>query len=358
MSSNSRVALPPAGLLLVVFMVFSCAKPPADPFCTYEALPSSTEVPAGQGAVLIIAPADDYLYVFDATGHQVQSGPSNRALNLKPGQYDIKLNNSVHSTRVESKMLTKCSASALRVSGDTDDYYYVFNAAKTQLANQKLGRPIIFFPGAYAVTVNKVPGDAKLASGATTDLKTGTLNVLGTTDEYYYVFDAAGTQLANSKLSRALSFLPGSLTVKVNGTSAQVNVTPGAVTEVATGALLVQGTTDEYYYVFDHIGNQLANNKLGRALSFVPGNYSVKVNNTSLPAAVEAGKTNEYPTGTLTVKRTGDDYYYVLDGNGTQLANNKTDRSLALAAGKYSVKIGSDTRPVTITAGEATVLNW
>ena len=28
------------------------------------------------------------------------------------------------------------------------------------------------------------------------------------------------------------------------------------------------------------------------------------------------------------------------------------------AAGNYSVKIGSDTRPVVITAAQATVLNW
>lgn len=343
--------------LLASGVLYSCAKAPSDAVCVVEAIPASTQVPAGQGALQVLAPTDEYFYVFDGT-HQVESGRVNRALNIKPGQYVIKVNNSPHATHVEVKMLTRCSAGGLRLSGDTDEYYYVFDSAKTQLANQKLNRPVALFPGNYTVSINKMSTNASVISGSTTDIKTGVLNVRGSTDEYYYVLDSAGTQLANQKLSRALSFLPGSLTIKINGTTTPAKVAAGGITDIPAGAIVVQGTTDEYYYVFDGIGNQLANAKIGHAISFVPGSYTAKVNSTAIPAVAEAGKTNEYPTATLTVKRNGDGYYYVSDVNGNPAANVKFDRPVALAAGRYTVRIGNDTRAVNVTAGQNTVLNW
>ena len=355
MTFSTHVALLAA---IVSGALSSCSKPPADPLCSYETLPATTDVAAGEGAIQIIATTDEYSYVYDSSGKQVKSGSNNRALNLKPGQYNVKLNNSAHPVYVQSKMLTRCTASALRVSGDTDEYYYVFDSLKQQLANHKLGGPLAFFPGNYLVGVNNASASASLSPGSVTELKAGLVNVRGTTDEYYYVFDGAGAQLANNKLSRPLSFLAADLVVKVNGTSAPLKITAGGVANVLTGALLVGGATDEYYYVFDSLGNQLANNKLGRALSFFPGNYTVKVNNSPNPVSVEAGRTNEYQTGTLTVQRSGDDYYYVSDSNGNQIANNKLNRPLALLAGKYSVKVGNDARPVAITAGQTTVVNW
>ena len=122
--------------------------------------------------------------------------------------------------------------------------------------------------------------------------------------------------------------------------------------------MVVQGTTDEYYYVFDTVGNQLAYNKLGRPLSFMPGSYSAKVNNAAMPVTVDAGRTNEYQTGALTVKGSGGDYYYVLDPNGTQLGYKKLNEPMSLVAGKYSVKVGQQTRPAEVTAGQATAVNW
>jgi hypothetical protein len=91
----------------------------------------------------------------------------------------------------------------------------------------------------------------------------------------------------------------------------------------------------------------------------VEGSYTVKVNNTTIAAKVEAGKTNEYATGTLTVKGSGTDYYYVVDSvSGTELAHAKVGQSVALAPGKYSVRLGQETRPATVTAGQSVVVNW
>src|ERR1700738_561791 len=142
----------------------------------------------------------------------------NRSLAVEPGQYQVKVNKSAHAGAVEAKTLTRCSAGTLLVSGSTDEYYYVFDGSKTQLAYHKLGSPLAFFPGDYSVSVNKTSASASLKPGATTTLKAGVLNVQGSTDEYYYVFDGAGTQLAYNKLSRPLSFFAGPLTVKVNAT--------------------------------------------------------------------------------------------------------------------------------------------
>jgi hypothetical protein len=353
-----QCTLPALGVLASAISLSSCTKAPDDPFCSYEAVPASTEIAAGEGAIQIVAPTDEYFHVLDAVGKEIKSGAMNRAVNVKSGQYNVKVNNSAHSVRVDSKMLTKCSTAVVRVSGDTDEYYHVSDAANTQLASQKLGRALAFFPGTYQVNVNKSSASADLKQGSTSEMKAGLINVRGTTDEYYHVFDAAGTELAANKLARPLSFLAGSFVVKVNGTSAPATIKSGAATDAATGALLVLGTTDEYYHVFDTVGNELASNKLGKALSFMPANYSVKVNNAPLPVAVEAGKTNEYQTGTLTVKRSGDEYYHVSDHNGTELGSAKLNNPMALVAGNYSVKLGSDTKPVAIAAGQSTVVNW
>jgi hypothetical protein len=72
----------------------------------------------------------------------------------------------------------------------------------------------------------------------------------------------------------------------------------------------------------------------------------------------EPSRTNEYQAGSLTVKSAGAEYYYVFDLAGTQLASKQLNQPISLPGGKYSVKVGNNTRPVAVTAGQAVVLNW
>jgi hypothetical protein len=72
----------------------------------------------------------------------------------------------------------------------------------------------------------------------------------------------------------------------------------------------------------------------------------------------EPDHTSEYLAGTLTVKSAGSEYYYVLDLAGTQLASKQLNQPISLPAGRYSVKVGNDARPVAVMAGQAVVLNW
>jgi mannose-6-phosphate isomerase-like protein (cupin superfamily) len=358
---DARHRLPfAAALTSAVLLIASCQKaPPPDPLCKDEPLPDSARVAPDQGAIQISAPANDYFYVVDSNGKEVGHAKADGSVAVKPGPYQVKLNLSAHSVWAKAKTLTRCAAGALFVSGTTDEYYYVLGPGGTELAHAKVGTPLAFFPGRYDVKLNSTTQPAEVPSGGAIELKSGTLHVRGSTDEYYYVLSGTGTELAHNKLERPLAFLPGSLTVKVNGTSAPAQITAAAVEEIKTGALNIQGTTDEYYYVLSGTGTELAHNKLGRPLSFVEGSYTVKVNNTAMAVKVEAAKSGEYTTGTLTVKGSGTDYYYVFDGVlGTELAHAKTGQPVALAAGRYSVRLGKETRLVVVTEGQAAVVNW
>ena len=90
----------------------------------------------------------------------------------------------------------------------------------------------------------------------------------------------------------------------------------------------------------------------------VPGAYRAKLNNIPMSVQVEAGRSGDYQAGSLTVKAAGSDYYAVLDASGTQLATKQVNQPISLPAGKYTVKLGNNTRPAAVTAGQTMALNW
>ncbi len=401
-------------IVLLLLALCSCKKaPPPDPICAAEPFSDSS-----QGAIQIAASTDTHFYIFDEAGKQLTYSSANKPATVKPGQYRVKINSSVHPVYVEAGKQTKCSTGTVLVTGATDEHYYIFDTANAQLAYQNLGKPLSLFPGAYQVQLNKTTAAANVDPNSTLELKAGLLDVQGTTDEHYYLFDPAGAQLCYSqlnkpvavlagafvvkvngteakaeiragettklqsgtllvqgstdshyyafspagaqlayqKLSKPLALLPGPSVVKVNGSSTPVEIAAGAQSEIQTGTLLVQGTTDEHYYVFDAAGAQLVYSKLSQPVSLLEGSYTAKVTGAPFPVEVKAARTSEYKTGTLTVKGAGADHYYVLDPSGAQLGYQKLNQPLALPAGKYSVKVGGQTRPVSITAGAPTVL--
>jgi hypothetical protein len=144
----------------------------------------------------------------------------------------------------------------------------------------------------------------------------------------------------------------------VNNTTTPATLVSGVIAEVKTGAVVLQGSTDEYYAIVDSAGTQLASAHLGHALSLMPGAYRAKLNNTVMTVQVDAGNSGEYQSGSLTVKTAGSDYYAVLDASGTQLASKQVNQSVSLPPGKYSVRVGNNTRPATVIAGQSVALNW
>lgn len=407
--------------VLTVLMLAGCKKTPLpDSLCSDEPLPSTAAVPSGQGAIEVLASTDTYFYVFDGAGKQLGSHAVNGVLAVNPGDYRVKVNNSVHAVTAQAATLRKCQTGAVLVSGKTDEYYYILDGAGTQLASAHLGASLSLFPASYRIRLNNADATADVAAGSTTELRTGTVNVQadtdeyyyvfdsgakqlasghvgratslfagtytlkvnntqaqgdvrageelsiptgtlvvrGSTDEYYYVFDTAGTQLASAHLERPLALFPGSYSVKVNNTKAPATVAAATATEINTGSLVLQGTTDEYYYVFDTAGNQLASAHLARSVSLVPGEYLAKVNGAPVPVRVEAGRVSDYPLGTLTISSARSESYYVFDQRGTQLASKPLNQPLSLPAGKYSVKVGNDSRSVVLMGGQPLAVRW
>jgi len=406
---------------LVTLLLVACHKAlPPDGVCSYEPLPAGAQVPSGQGGIQVLASTDAYFAVRDATGKQIASAHVNGMTPVPAGGYQVVLNNSMHATSAQSKMLTKCTTGAVLVNGKTDEYYAVLDKASQQLASAHLASALSLFPGSYQVRLNNTDAAANLQAGSMLELKPGTVNVEAGTDEYYAVLDAAtrqlalshvgralglfagsytvrinnsdaqaavragestnvpagtlavhgstdeyyavmnnaGVQLASAHLEKPLAFVPGTYNVKVNNTTTPATMVSGVTTEVKTGAVVLQGSTDEYYAIVDSAGTQLASTHLGHALSLMPGAYSAKLNNIAITVQVDAGHNGEYQSGSLTVKMASSDYYAVLDASGTQLASKQVNQPVSLPAGKYSVRLGNNIRPATVTAGQSVVLNW
>ena len=339
-------------------VVAGCSdKRPGDPCCTLSELPRGTSVKADQGALQIDGSTSDHFYVLDEEGKQVGSQSLNVPLVLDAGRYQVRLNNFTHSLEVKSGMLSKCSTGTLIVSGNISDTYYVMDSTGRALGNKILGKSLSLFPGTFIVSVNNAETPAAVRLREMTEIRTGTINVRGTTGEYYYVLKDGNEQLNYNTLEKPLAFLPGSYLLKVNNTSMKADVYAGKVSEFNTGNVLVKGLTEEYYYVTDTLGNALNYQTLNKALAFFPGKLNIKVNNTITVANVSAGKTTEYVTGSLMLTGGGTGYYYVLDETGNQLNYNSLNKSLSFFPSEYIVKLGSNTRKATVTAGELTALD-
>jgi 6,7-dimethyl-8-ribityllumazine synthase len=408
------------GALAALFVVACHKALPPDGICGYEPLPTGAQVPSDQGGIQVLASTDTYFALRDAASKQIASGHVNAIIAVPAGDYQVVLNNSTHATSAQSKMLTKCTTGAILVNGKTDEYYAVLDPAARQLASAHVASALSLFPGSYTVRLNNSDVAANPQAGAMVELKPGTVNVdvgtdeyyavldatsrqlasshvrralglfagsytirinnsdahadvragestnvpagtlvvHGSTDEYYAVMNNAGMQLASAHLEKPLALVPGTYDVKVNNTTIPATMVAGVTTEVKTGAVVVQGSTDEYYAIADSAGTQLATAHLGHALSFLPGAYHAKLNNIAMPVQVAAGQSGEYQSGSLTVKTAGSDYYAVLDASGTQLASKQVNQPVSLPAGKYSVRLGNNMRPATVTAGQHVVLNW
>ncbi len=338
---------------IACLLLNSCKTPEkeADPCCQATDLEPGTDVPSGQGALQVNGTADAYFYVFDADGRQVNYKSLNKLLALPPGDYQARVAGSSHSVGIRAGKLTTCATGGLLVTGSTSDYYYVLDTAQNQLSYDGLGKTTSLFQSSYFVKVNASVAPVAIEISRVKDVATGTILVHGTTDEYYYVLDEAGNQLNYQGIEKPLAFHPGRYKVKVNNSMVSAVVEGGRSAELTTGTLLVKGLTDEYYYVSDASGTQLNYQGLNKPLAFFPNSYNVKVNGSMAAATVVAGTVSSAETGSVVVPGTGDDYYYVLDMNGTQLNYSALTKPLSFFPGEYTVRLGTATRNVKIEPG-------
>lgn len=345
------------GLIFLLAVLTACKKPaPPDPLCSYEPVPQTTRLESGLGAVEVIGTTGEYFYLRDRANKQVASGALNGAVGVRPGEYTALLNNSTHAVFVEEDRLTKCGCGSVQAIGGTVEYYYVLDSAGKQLASATLGKAISLFPDSFTVKLNNTTMPVDIKAGGPAMLHAGLLEVTGTTNEYYYVLDSAGTQLASATLQKSTALFRGTWTVKVNNTTVPVEIKPGETASLQTGTLMVRGTTSEYYYVLNDAGTQLASAQLDKATALLPGTYRIKLNNSIAPATVTPSQVTDLATGTVTAKKAGSDYYYVLDDKGTQLASSQVNRPSALLSGQYTVRVGESKKLATVNAGKDTTL--
>lgn len=341
--------------LIIILACYACSeKPIHDPCCSFSTIPEGAKAARDQGLLQVEGSTDAHFYVLDENGKQAGHQSLNKSLALDAGSYTIRVNNSLHQVQIREGQLAKCSTGTLIVTGNTTDYYDVIDSTKQQLGHESLGKSMSYFPGVYTVRVNNTEVAAEVRLKELTEVRTGSVLVKGSTSEYYYVLGNGNKQLNYNALEKALSFLPGTYEIKVNNTSMKAEVLAGKVTELATGNLIVNGLTDEYYYVTDHSGSALNYQTLNKPLAFFPGSYRIKVNNTEMTGTVAAGQTSEFTTGSLMLTGGGSGYYYVLDNLGNQLNYNSLNKSLSFFPSDYTVKLGPSTRKATVTAGQLT----
>ena len=340
-------------MLFIVLLLISCSREKEDPCCVFSEIGAGAEIKSGEGGLQVDGTTTAYFYVFDKSGNQVNYQSLNKTLSLPPGEYMVKVNNTSHPVKVEGGVLAKCSTGTVKVNGTTSDYYYVLDSAANQLAYNTLEKSSSLFPSRVLVKVNNSVTRAEIKLNQVTEITTGTMVVRGSTSEYYYVLDQTGNQLNYNTLEKPLAFVPGNYTVKVNNTTTKREVSAGQITEIATGNVQVNGVTSEYYYVLDTLGNQLNYQTMNKALAVLPGTVKVKVNNTEVTTRIAKGETNNLATGSITVPgKSADQYFYVLDKNGVQLNYNSLNKPLAFFPGDYTVKVGEKTKNFTIKENE------
>ncbi len=241
----------------------------------------------------------------------------------------------------------------LLVQGSTPASFSAENEAGGKAQSQSLNKPMQLPSGRYAVRVNNTVHTVEIREGELAICLTGTLTIAGNTTDYYEVMDSVKT-LGQQVLGTSMSYFPGGYTVRVNDTEVGADVRAREVTEIRTGSVLVSGATSEFYYVLDNENKQLNYSTIGQPLAFIPGSYDVKVNNTSMKIDVVAGKVAELITGNLRVNGLTDEYYYVTDSLGKALNYQKLNRQLAFFPGDYQIRVNNTIIKAQVTGGATT----
>jgi hypothetical protein len=229
-SRNAGLAWLPALALLAA----SCGSPPPppDPYCSSAPLPADLKVQSGQGALQVDGTTAVQFLVFDPAGKPVDNKLLGRAMAVGAGKYRVTVNNTVHAVTVEGGKLTRCATGTLLVTGTTDDTWFVQDPSGAALEQTRLGRPLSLMPGSFRVMVNNTVTTAEVRLNQVTELKTGTLVAEGSGDASYHVTDKAGASLEHKTLNRALSLFPGEYNVKLGETTHATKVEAGQATSV------------------------------------------------------------------------------------------------------------------------------
>ena len=144
----------------------------------------------------------DSFYILDKAGKEISHARLNMSASAKPGNYVAKLNNSSHPVQIRENTLTKCSAGSVVLRGNTDEYYYVLDSTQHEMAHNKLGTGLAFFPGKYMLQMNNTPQEFEVKPSAVTDVQAGILTAVSYTHLDVYKRQAQSREMGRLRGGR------------------------------------------------------------------------------------------------------------------------------------------------------------
>jgi len=315
---------------------------------------NSVSIAEISSTLTVIGIGQDYFYVYDSQDKYITSSKTNREIELNPGEYTIKLNNTKREATVKHEKKTTLNAGSLTVSGTGQDWFYVYDLEGKSLVNNRTSRNIELFPGEYLTKLNNTQERAYVKAGENTNIEAGSLSVSGLGQDWFYVYDLEKKSLANNRTGRDIEFFPGEYLTKLNNSQKRAYVKAGENTNIEAGSLSVSGLGQDWFYVYDLEEKSLANNRTGHDIELFPGEYHIKLNNTKEKSYVQAGEKTSIEAGSLCVTGIGQDWFYVYDLEEKSLANNRTNRDIELFPGEYLAKLNKTQQKAYVEAGKKT----
>ena len=156
--------------------------------------------------------------------------------------------------------------------------------------------------------------------------------------------------------TQSVDLFPGLYKVEIQGVLKSIEIKASETVELELGEIEVPG--EDGIYLLDENGKELKFiGSSERSIDVFPGNYQIKINSTIGSVTVLNGETIQFPLGVIEVP--GEDIIYLLDENGKELKFiGSSDRSIDVFPGAYQIKMNDATKPVTVTAGETSTVNF
>jgi len=351
----------------------------------------------------------DTYYVYDNNMNELARSVTNTELGIFPGEYFVKLNNTIKKISVEPNQRYIIKSGTITVTGTGRTEYYVFYDTRTfniynnildnsfkdmkialntsinslkiaagmddkpnissnsysnflnlkQLKNRKTNESVELFPGDYLIMLNKTFITANVQEGQNTIVKSSTASISGKGNSAFYVYDLSYNLLQSASTNDQVELFPGEYVFKLNNTYQTEKVLEGQNKFVKSGTLLVSGYTGTPCYVYDIDKNeQLCSASINQQIEIFPGNYVLKLRNSFINATVNWDQTTIIKTGTMIVSGISGKFYVYDCLNYNQVAYSSVNQKIDLLPGNYIVNYNKKSQVINITEEKDAELNF
>jgi len=245
---------------------------------------------AQAGSVSVTGTGKARFYVYDSDLNELAHAYTNQQVELASGDYPVKLNNTARIVTVTAEQNTVIKAGSITLEGTGNTTFYVYNSDLSKLAYARTNEQIELFPGTYTVKLNETVQTATVQEGENTLVKAGSIRVRGTGKNLFYVYNSDLSELAYAYTNKQIELFPGTYTVKLNETVQTATVQEGENTLVKAGSVSVVGTGRNLFYVYNSDFRKLAYAYTNKQIELFPGTYTLKLDKTVQTATVYEGQ--------------------------------------------------------------------